>query len=115
MELRKGEPRVSLDLFGGRGQVQVWDLLADHDAAPEPFIAALSCELEPGGSVGRHVQEYFPEIVIGLAGIGEATVDGRALRLAPGDVVHLPLGGVLELRNGSDRDPLRYLIVKARG
>ncbi|HLT38347.1 MAG TPA: cupin domain-containing protein [Enhygromyxa sp.] len=111
----KGQPDLRENLFGGRGVVRVWNLLADHRAPPSPFTAVLSCELDPGGSVGRHVQEQFPEIVIGLEGSGAAAVDGRVHSLDPGDVVHLPLGSVLELRNCSDREPLRYLIIKARG
>jgi quercetin dioxygenase-like cupin family protein len=111
----KGQPDLREELFGGRGVVRVWDLLADRRTAPTPFTAVLSCELDPGGSVGRHRQEQFPEIVIGLAGSGEAAVNGVAQTLDPGDVVHLPLGAVLELRNRSDSEPLRYLIIKARG
>lgn len=103
------EPEIVRDLFGGRGAVKVYDL--DPNPLP-PFAAVLWCELEPAGEVGRHVQEHFPEMVIGLDGEGEATVDGRAMPLAPGCVVQLPLGGVLSLRNRSANEPLRYLIVK---
>jgi quercetin dioxygenase-like cupin family protein len=98
-------------LFGGKGTVHVWNLLGP--AAAAPFTAVLGCTLVPGGSVGRHRQDEYPEIVIGLEGDGEAEVDGRICGLGPGDVVHLPLGSVLALRNRSDREPLRYLIVKA--
>jgi quercetin dioxygenase-like cupin family protein len=114
MPPHKGQPDVREGLFGGRGAVRVWDLLADHAKSPAPFTAVLSCELDPGGSVGRHVQEQFPELVIGLEGAGEAAVDGRPQPLDAGDVVHLPLGSVLALRNRSDTEPLRYLIIKAR-
>lgn len=89
----------------------VWDLLAGQ-AAP-PFTAVLSCVLEAGGHVGRHVQQRDSEIVIGLTGCGEATVDGRAIAFGPGTVVFLPFGSTLELRNERDDAPLRYLIVKA--
>ncbi len=111
--VRKGQAFTREALFGGRGAVQVWNLLAGR-AAP-PFTAVLSCELAPGGRVGRHRQEHFPEIVIGLEGQGEARVGDAAQPLTPGDVVHLPLGQALELRNLSDEAPLRYLIIKARG
>jgi quercetin dioxygenase-like cupin family protein len=113
MSVPEGRPDLRKDLFGGRGAVRVWDLLAQRRAAP--FTAALWCELEPGGSVGRHVQEHYPEIVIGLEGSGEAAVDGQWQSLEPGDLVHLPLGSVLELRNRLDDQALRYLIIKARG
>lgn len=110
MTIEKGHPSVQIDLFGGHGEVHVWSLL--HRAAG-PFTAVLSCALAPGGSVGRHIQEQFPELVIGVAGEGEASVDGQAARLAPGEVVYLPLGSVLTIDNRSDAAPLRYLIVKA--
>jgi len=112
---KKGQASVRANLFGGQGEVRVWNLLADHPLPTKPFTAVLSCELDPGGHVGRHVQEHFPEIVIGLGGEGEATVDDHPYPLAAGEVVHLPLGAVLELRNLSDALPLRYMIIKARG
>jgi quercetin dioxygenase-like cupin family protein len=114
MPARKGPVDVRPALFGGTGDVRVWNLLADHDAAPHPFTAVLSCELDPGGHVGRHVQQHFPEIVVGLSGEGEAFVDGEPAPLGEGDVVHLPLGSTLELRNRSSTAPLAYLIIKAR-
>lgn len=108
---RKAAKREAL--FGGRGAVRVWDLLGARQAAP--FTAALWCELDPGGSVGRHVQEQFPELVIGIEGRGEARVDDRICALGEGDAVHLPLGSVLAITNLSSEVPLRYLIVKAQG
>ncbi|HYJ10856.1 MAG TPA: cupin domain-containing protein [Polyangiaceae bacterium] len=108
--IRKGAPDVRRELFGGRGEVQVWNLLG---APAEPFTALLSCELSAGGSVGRHVQQEFAEVVVGLDGKGEATVDGRACALGAGDVVHVPRGAVLAIENQDDA-PLRYLIIKAR-
>lgn len=98
------------NLFGGQGRVQVWSLLEGQ--AP-PFTAALACELEAGGRVGRHVQDNCPEIVIGLGGLGEAVVGKQQWALRPGDVVYLPLGEVLEIINHSSDEALRYLIVKA--
>ncbi len=89
----------------------VWSLLA---GPAEPFTAVLRCELEPGGSVGNHVQQEFPEIVVGTGGNGAAFVDGTELPLREGDVVSLPRGSVLSIVNHSTTEPLRYLIVKAR-
>lgn len=105
-------PHIQKDLFGGNGAVRVWDLLG-RSAAP-PFAAALWCELDPGGRVGPHRQEHFPEILIGIEGEGEARVDGALRRLSLGSVVYLALGQVLEIRNLSAERPLRYVIVKAR-
>lgn len=112
MTITKLPPDTRRDLFGGRGDVRVWSLL---QGSAEPFTAILSCELEAGGSVGRHVQEQFAEVVIGLEGTGEATVDGRPHALGAGDVVHVPLGAVLAIDNRGSPAPLRYLIIKARG
>ncbi len=111
MAIEKGNPSVRVDLFGGRGEVRVWSLLP---GAAEPFTAVLSCELAPGGSVGPHRQEEFPEIVLGIDGDGEAAVDGQAQKLAPGAAIYLPLGSVLSIANRSPSAPLRYLIIKAR-
>jgi quercetin dioxygenase-like cupin family protein len=99
-------------LFGGKGAVTVWNLLGRTHAPP--FTAVLSCELDPGGAVGKHHQQQFPEIVLGVEGEGRATVDGTPHPLVPGAVVFLPLGASLEIANLSDAVPLRYLIIKAR-
>ncbi len=98
-------------LFGGRRAVRVWDLLGARPLAP--FAAALACELEPGGAVGAHVQEHFPEVVLVVEGAGRAWVSGVERALSPGSAVSLPLGETLAIENGSDDAPLRYLIVKA--
>lgn len=111
MQIGHGPPSRRQALFGGAGEVLVWDLLAGR-AAP-PFTAVLSCVLEAGGHVGRHVQQRDSEIIIGLAGSGEATVDGRAIAFGPGTVVYLPFRSTLELRNERTDAPLSYLIVKA--
>jgi quercetin dioxygenase-like cupin family protein len=110
LPLDDGDGDRRTTLFGGRGSVLVWDLLRGRTA--DPFSAVLACELEPRGSVGAHVQQRDPEIVLCLAGRGVAEVDGAPHPLAPGALVHLPLGKTLALRNESD-EPLFYLIVKA--
>lgn len=112
MKWGKGASDRREALFGGAGAVTVWNLLGRRRA--EPFTAALACELEPGGSVGRHLQEHFPEIVVGLEGEGRALVDGAPQPLGPGDVAHLPRGSILAIENLSSETPLRYLIIKAR-
>jgi quercetin dioxygenase-like cupin family protein len=112
MQIGHGPPRVRTALFGGEGDVFVWDLLTGRAAAP--FTAVLSCVLAEGGRVGRHVQAEYDEIVIGLEGCGEARVDGRPIPFGPGAVVHLPQGRALELVNERSDAPLRYLIVKAQ-
>ena len=98
-------------LFGGQGVVRVWSLLADPAL---PFTAVLACELEAGGSVGAHVQQDFPEIVIGVSGSGSVSISDVARPFGAGSVVELPLGQTLALANGSLDDPLRYFIIKAK-
>jgi quercetin dioxygenase-like cupin family protein len=99
------------ELFGGSGSVRVWALL---DAPRAPFTAMLACELEPNASVGAHVQEHYPELLIAVAGVGSARVDGELRRFCAGDVVELSRGQILAIFNGSSEEPLRYLIVKAQ-
>jgi mannose-6-phosphate isomerase-like protein (cupin superfamily) len=105
------EPHLRKDLFGGRGEVRVWNLMGNR--AMPPFAAVLACELAPGGKVGSHLQQSADEIVVITEGEGTAHVDGEPQALMPGTVVWLPLGKHLKLENGSQAAPLRYLIVKA--
>lgn len=98
-------------LFGGQGAVRVWSLV---ERAPlPPFRAVLACELDPGGSVGAHVQAEFGEIVVFVEGEGIAKVGGAPTRVASGSVVELALGQTLAIENASSEAPLRYLIIKA--
>lgn len=106
-----GNPAVREALFGGTGEVLVWDLLGR--AGIPPFTAVLACELAPGGRVGTHRQEQYPEIVIVTEGAGTAELDGVACPIGVGSLLALPLGSTLSLTNGSSEQPLRYLIVKA--
>lgn len=111
MQIGHGPPFVRESLFGGCGRVLVWNLLGRRLAPP--FTAVLSCVLEENGRVGRHKQDEFDEIVVGLTGYGEARVDGKAQPFGPGAVVYLPLGSALELVNEAPDKELRYLIIKA--
>ncbi len=106
-----GNPDRRENLFGGTGEVLVWDLMGTTPL--RPFTAVLACELAPGGSVGRHQQEHDAEIVILTEGEGTAELDGAPCPVAPGAVLTLPLGSTLSLANRSNEQPLRYLIIKA--
>lgn len=106
-----GNPQRREALFGGTGEVLVWDLLGPGSLPP--FTAVLACELAPGGRVGTHRQELYPEIVVVTEGEGTAELDGDACPITAGTTVLLPLGSTLALTNGSSEQPLRYLIVKA--
>ena len=100
------------DLFGGNGDVEMWNILPQ--TATPPFTTALWCRLEPNGYVGEHVQQACPEVVICIKGAGHATVDGRGHPLTAGAMVYLPLGQRLTLRNHSEEHWLEYLIIKAQ-
>ena len=99
-------------LFGGQGTVRVWSLVSRPAL---PFTAVLACELEPEGSVGAHVQEQYPEIVIAVSGTGSVQVNGVQRAFDAGSVVELLLGQTLAISNLSGTEPLRYLIIKAQG
>ena len=102
---------VRQGLFGGQGAVRVWALTARPAL---PFTAVLACELDPDGSVGAHVQEQYPEIVIAVSGCGVVKVNDLPVAFAAGQVVELAQGHTLAIDNTSSIEPLRYLIIKAR-
>jgi len=105
----RGEPDRRPNLFGGLGEVRVWSLM---DGELPPFDCVLGCELDPGGSVGAHAQDRCTEILVVTEGRGDARAGRDVIALEPGVVVRLPLGESLALRNGSQTEVLRYLIVK---
>lgn len=100
---------VRTELFGGRGSVRVWNSLPRPIV---PFCAVLACELDPGASVGPHVQTEFAELVIVVSGTGRASVGAHGRALASGVVLELPVGETLAIENASPTEPLRYFIVK---
>jgi uncharacterized cupin superfamily protein len=106
-----GNPSRREALFGGSGEVLVWDLMGG--AQFPPFAAVLACELAPGGRVGTHRQERCPEIVVVTEGEGSMELDGAAIAVSIGVTVALPLGSTLAIENRSREHPLRYLIIKA--
>ena len=99
------------DLFGGKGVVDIHSLLKGNAA---PFSAALHCELEAGGFVGKHRQQRDPELVIGISGEGIVMVNGVESVLGEQSAVYVPFGAVLSIRNLSEIDSLQYLIIKAQ-
>jgi quercetin dioxygenase-like cupin family protein len=102
---------VKRDLFGGQGDVVIWDLLGANTLAP--FEAVLACELAPGGSVGTHIQDAFPEIIIVTAGDGTMSVGGNERRVSAGSLVLLKQGETLAITNTDALESLHYIIVKA--
>lgn len=104
---------VKSDLFGGKGDVHVADLLG-RSAAP-PFQAVLGCELEAAGRVGLHRQEQLDEIVVCVGGKGVVTVGkDPPIDFVPGAVAYVRLGTTLQIENASAQESLRYLIIKAK-
>lgn len=104
---------VRSDLFGGKGDVRVADLLGQN-AAP-PFEAVLGCELAAGGRVGIHRQEQLDEIVVCVGGKGVVTVGkDPPIDFVPGAMAYVKLGSTLQIENGSTDETLRYLIIKAK-
>ena len=99
------------DLFGGKGVVDIHSLLQGQAA---PFSAALHCELEEGGFVGKHRQQRDPELIIGISGEGIVTVNDVENILREKSTVYVPFGAVLSIQNLSDKDSLQYLIIKAQ-
>ncbi|MDP6934467.1 MAG: hypothetical protein QGG40_16195 [Myxococcota bacterium] len=106
-----GRADIRENLFGGKGAVRIWNCLPA--TSTEPFTAALWCELEPGGSVGRHRQTDCPEVVLCLGGSGRAVIGDRSHALVRGALVHLPLGAALSLHNDREDEVLEYVIIKA--
>lgn len=110
MTLDPARAHVRRDLFGGRGEVRVWNV----GGQVPPFTAVLWCQLEAGGSVGAHRQETDDEVVIVVSGRARVQVDGVAHALGPGGSVGLTLGSLLAIANDDPVGALDYLIVKAR-
>ena len=101
--------KLKEELFGGKGEVKVWNLLAQRLMGG--FKACLWCELEAGGAVGKHYQESYDELIICISGAGTATINGECFAFESGIPVFLKMGQTLELRAGS-KQALVYLIVK---
>ena len=106
------EPFRQQDLFGGQGEVRIWDLFGTTHLPP--FEAVLACELDPSGSVGAHRQATADELLLVIEGQATAGVDGELRHVETGSLVALPLGSLMTLENKSAEQPLRYLIIKAR-
>ena len=77
------------NLFGGKGDVLIWNLMGARQLPP--FSALMLCELSPKGTVGTHVQQTSHEMLLVVAGEGIATVGSTQHPLAPHTVIHLPL------------------------
>ena len=111
MNLDKSKAFRQVDLFEGKGEVLVWDLLGKEPAGQIKSI--LACALAPAGSVGAHRQADTDEVMVVLSGTGSAQIDEDVYLLEAGSVVHLPLGQFLQLKNASETEEMKYLIIKS--
>lgn len=100
------------DLFSGVGTVIMANVLPESHC-PRSLMAALWCELEAGGHVGRHLQSDCDEVILFVEGAGRAAVAGEIQPVRRGTLLGLPVGETLEIWADSFR-PLQYVIVKMK-
>jgi len=61
-----------------------------------------------------HSHDAFEETIYGLEGVTSWTVDGRALKIGPGDAFCVPRGAVHGFQNGGSEDA-KFLAVASPG
>lgn len=83
-----------------------WTLGAEGD------LNANLVRLEPGHAIGEHVNDEVDVLVVVLAGVGEARIDGHRLPLVHHQVVLLPSGARRSIEAGPEG--LAYLTVHRR-
>ena len=105
-----GSPIRREAVFGGAGELLIWNLIEGTPQAP--FASAAACQLAPGGHIGEFKEERNPELIIVIEGKGTALVNGSAKGLSEGDSLQIEVGATLALKNDSAEVPLRYLVVK---
>jgi quercetin dioxygenase-like cupin family protein len=93
---------ADLDLDGPSGAL--WSLPHDGDLDANVVL------LQPGDSVGAHVNGEVDVLVVGIAGTGEVVVDGDPQPLGPASLVHVPKGATRGVAAGGGA-PLVYVTV----
>ena len=93
---------AELDVRGASGAL--WSLPHDGDLDANVVL------LQPGQSVGAHMNDEVDVLVVGLAGSGEVLVDGELQRLRAGVLVHVAKGATRAVTAG-DLGPLVYVTV----
>lgn len=106
-----GNPLRREALFGGVGELLIWDLLGETPLPP--FDAVFACELAAGGWIGTFQQESHTEIIVVTDGQGTAILNSEAIGIGVGSLIRLDLGSTLSISNESNQNPLRYLVIKA--
>lgn len=75
---------------------------------------AILCSIEPGGSIGPHVQATSVDVNYVASGYGMATCDGVEEPLRPG-VCHIcPQGSTHSITNTGDEDLVLFTVVAER-
>ena len=91
------------------GQIEIRFLLDGDDTAGR--VSMFEFLVPPGARVpAPHYHEQVDEVAYGLEGVLTFTVDGRPVRLAPGDRCFIPRGAVHQFVN-SGTEPTRTLSV----
>jgi quercetin dioxygenase-like cupin family protein len=91
---------ADLDLRGASGAL--WSLPHGGDLDANVVL------LQPGASVGAHVNSEVDVLIIGITGTGQVHVNGETHRLGPGVLLHVAKGTTRAVTAG-DRDPLVYV------
>lgn len=105
----EASPAVAVDLqpmLAASGDGVHWTLPGEGD------LNANLVRLEPGHSVGEHVNDEVDVLVVVLAGGGVAVVDGEALELERHRAVLLPVRASRSIEAGADG--IAYLTVHRR-
>lgn len=69
--------------------------------------------VDAGHGIGEHVNEAVDVVIVGLAGEGRLTVDGRCSTVTPHVVAHVPRGSRRSVR-AADHQGLDYLSIHRR-
>ena len=109
-------PIETHDQLGGSGSVRNKALAIPghlNDLEDGPWASVEFVSIDPGeeNAVGEHVQKN-DEIYVVLQGRGTLTTDGVPTLVAAGCVVIAPEGTRHTICNGSEQDPLTFLVVE---
>ena len=95
----------------GEGQVKIVNVYEKELTSPLNFVHYTV--LPPLTSIGAHTHGDDEELYIVLAGEGVMTVDGTESAVNEGDVILNPPFGSHALRNTSDSEELKILVMEA--
>lgn len=85
---------ILVDARGHKGTV--WALEGSGD------LNANLVQFPSGGGVGEHINEEVDVVMVGIAGYGTVTVEGREHHLCAGGMVFVPKGEHRSVRGESD-------------